>query len=63
LAHSFDREEDPFTLSDEEDDFGVSDDEVDDLMEDVTGDHGLPGLIGEDVCVLIDKSGVHRLRA
>jgi hypothetical protein len=62
LAHSFDREEDPFTLSDEEDDFGVSDDEVDDLMEDVTGDHGLPGLIGEDVCVLIDKSGVHRLR-
>jgi hypothetical protein len=31
-------------------------------MEDVIGGHGLPHLTGEDVCVVVDNSGVHRLR-
>ena len=30
-------------------------------MEDVIGAHGLPHLTGEDVCVVVDKSWVHRL--
>ena len=40
----------------------VSGDEEEDPMEDVIGGHGLPHLTGEDVCVVVDKSGVHRLR-
>jgi hypothetical protein len=40
----------------------VSGDEEEDPMEDVIGGHGLPHLTGEDVCIVIDKSGVHRLR-
>ena len=47
---------------DDEDYIDVSGDEEEDLMEDVIGAHGLPLLTGEDVCVLVDKSGVHRLR-
>jgi hypothetical protein len=57
-----DVEEDPFTLSGDEDYVDASENEEDDPMEDVIGDHGLPHLTGEDVCVLVDKSGVHRLR-
>jgi hypothetical protein len=47
---------------DDEDYIDVSGDEEEDLMEDVIGAHGLPRLTGEDVCVVVDKSGVHRLR-
>jgi hypothetical protein len=47
---------------DDEDYVDVSGDEEEDLMEDVIGAQGLPRLTGEDVCVLVDKSGVHRLR-
>ena len=46
---------------DDEDYVDVSGDEEEDPMEDVIGAHGLPRLAGEDVCVVVDKLGVHRL--
>ena len=33
-----------------------------DTMDDLEGRYGLPQCQGEDVCVIVDKSGVHRLR-
>jgi hypothetical protein len=49
---------------DDEDDEGseVSVDEQEDPMEEIIGGYGLPQLQGQDVCVVVDKSGVHRLR-
>jgi hypothetical protein len=35
---------------------------VDENDDDDSSDYGLPKLKGEDVCVVVDKSGVHRLR-
>jgi hypothetical protein len=45
----------------------ASDDEQDDGWEDEResndeGEYGIPALAGPDVCVVVDKSGVHRIR-
>jgi hypothetical protein len=49
------------------DDYDVEDDsdweDLEAVEEDVyDGDYGLPRLAGSDVCVIVDKSGVHQLR-
>jgi hypothetical protein len=33
----------------------------DDIDDEDSGDYGLPKLKGEDACVVMDKSGVHRI--
>lgn len=61
-ATGLEAEEDPFIVPGDDEYIDVVDDEEEDPMDDIIGDYGLPQLRGDDVCLVVDKSGVHRLR-